>query len=201
MMKRLLLSFLVVIAGSQVFAVKHTIVNSGFTFSPASLTINLGDTIEFVLSPSHDARQVSLSTWTANDTTALPGGFEVPFGGGIVVPTSLGDIYYVCVPHASIQMKGRITVSQLGVENNQAVTMQILQSVSDSYIKLNFTGGNTGSISLEMMNLSGQIVKKMTVQLDGGSASESLFTGDLPKGVYMIRWSIGSVNRAKKIIL
>jgi plastocyanin len=60
-------------------SVTHTILNSGFSFSPSTLTINLGDTVKFVLASIHNAREVSQTTWNANGTTSN-GGFETPFG-------------------------------------------------------------------------------------------------------------------------
>jgi plastocyanin len=89
-----------------------TVMNSGTTFTPANITINLGDDVNFVLQQEHNSREVSQSTWNMNGNTALPGGFETPFGGGLVSSSklTLGTHWYVCVPHASIGMKGTIIV-------------------------------------------------------------------------------------------
>lgn len=88
----------------------HTVINSGFTFLPDSILAGVGDTIHFVLELMHTAREVSASTWLADDTTSN-GGFDLPFGGGDVVMTQLGTHYFVCVPHAFLGMKGRIIVA------------------------------------------------------------------------------------------
>lgn len=92
-------------------ATTHTISNSGTSFSPATLSINLGDTVVFSLDPSHNAVEVSQATWNSNGNTPLSGGFSVSFGGGTVVLTATGTYYYVCSPHASLGMKGTITVT------------------------------------------------------------------------------------------
>src|ERR1051325_9336253 len=60
----------------------------------------------------HTAREVSESTWLADDTISN-GGFDLPSGGGRAILTQLGTHYYVCVPHASISMKGRIVVTRI----------------------------------------------------------------------------------------
>ncbi len=88
----------------------HTIINSGFTFLPDSILVGLGDTVRFVLELMHTAREVSESTWLADDT-ASNGGFNLPFGGGNAVLTQLGTHYFVCVPHAFLGMKGKIVVT------------------------------------------------------------------------------------------
>jgi plastocyanin len=109
MKKNLLILAFAFISGI-VFSNKVTISNSGFTFSPADVTINLGDTVVFALAGSHDAVEVSESTWTVNGNAPLPG-FSVPFGGGTVTGLTAGVHFYVCEPHASSGMKGKITVT------------------------------------------------------------------------------------------
>src|SRR6185503_21005854 len=110
-MKRLvLLAFFSVLAASSARATKDTVTFSGFTFSPSLITITEGDTVVFILSGIHNAREVSQATWNINDTTGLGGGFAVPFGGGQAVPAGTGTHYYVCQNHAGLGMKGRIIV-------------------------------------------------------------------------------------------
>lgn len=98
-----------------------TVINSGFTFSPATLTITQGDTVVFTLAGNHNAVEVSQSTWSSNGNTSLPGGFSTSFGGGTVLPAQLtvGTHYFVCQPHASMGMKGQIIVqSSTGIDEN-----------------------------------------------------------------------------------
>ncbi|MGY8950198.1 MAG: cupredoxin domain-containing protein, partial [Flavobacteriales bacterium] len=56
------------------FSQVHTINTAGMTFDPDTVTINLGDTIEFGSLGYHNAVEVDESTWSANDTT-YNGGF------------------------------------------------------------------------------------------------------------------------------
>lgn len=94
------------------FCTTWTVTNSGLTFSPATLTITEGDIVQFTLGGSHNSREVSLATWTANGNTALSGGFQTAFAGGTVTAAQLtaGTHYYVCAPHAGASMKARIIV-------------------------------------------------------------------------------------------
>jgi len=105
-----LVTFLSIAVSLQALAVTHTVSSAGFAFSPSTLTIALGDTVVFSLSVIHDAREVSQATWNANGTTSN-GGFDVPFGGGMVVPGHAGTYYYICIAHALSGMKGTITVT------------------------------------------------------------------------------------------
>ncbi|HET6228140.1 MAG TPA: plastocyanin/azurin family copper-binding protein [Bacteroidia bacterium] len=106
------------------FSTVHTVKNDGTTFDPDVLTITAGDTVKFSLEIAHNAVEVSQSTWDANGTTALGGGFATPKGGGTVLPANLtvGTHYYVCQPHASMGMKAKIIVNAAnGIAVNQAV--------------------------------------------------------------------------------
>ena len=46
-----------------------TITNSGFSFSPAALVIQEGDTVVFDLDNVHNSVEVSQQTWMANGNT------------------------------------------------------------------------------------------------------------------------------------
>ena len=112
MKNKILLTLLLIKLTLTGFSTVWPVSNIGNTFSSATITINFGDTVNFQISGSHDAREVSLITWNANGNTALFGGFQTNFGGGMVYPTQLGvgSHYYVCTPHASMGMKGIIIV-------------------------------------------------------------------------------------------
>lgn len=111
-MKKIILSLSIWIFSFKLTATTWTVTNSGNSFSPVTLTINIGDAVNFDLSNAHNAVEISQATWNANGTTRLTGGFQTPFGGGLVQASSLGlgTHYYICDPHASAGMKGRIIV-------------------------------------------------------------------------------------------
>jgi plastocyanin len=168
MKKRLLLALSVAFISINTFAIQHVITNSGNVYIPLVLQINLGDTIFIGTGNTHTTRQVSFNTWSSNDTASLAGGFGDKNTGEMIIPTMLGDIYYVCVQHVVMHsMKGMIKVSQLGIEDNKSITMQIMQSVAEQYLKLVVTGDASGSMHVEMLNLSGQVVKTVVMDLTG----------------------------------
>src|SRR5688572_24186918 len=80
------------------FATTWTVVNAGDSFSPPTLTIVLGDDVDFNLESFHNSVEVSEATWNANGTAPLAGGWSLPLGGGTVPPSMLevGTHYYVC---------------------------------------------------------------------------------------------------------
>jgi plastocyanin len=80
-------------------------------FMPADIVIAVGDTVEFVMHRSHNAIEVSQETYELRGRTPLEGGFAIDYGTtALVTFTEAGTHYYVCQPHASVDMVGTIIV-------------------------------------------------------------------------------------------
>jgi plastocyanin len=78
---------------------------------PEDLTIAVGDTVRFKMSSSHNAIEVSQSTYESGATKPLEGGFQVDYGETLdVIFEQAGTHYYVCQPHVTLDMIGTITV-------------------------------------------------------------------------------------------
>ena len=89
----------------------HTISVSGFAYTPAELTVNTGETVQFEGSASHPVAEVAEAVWNDNGSAPLEGGFAFPDGNGSVSFNAPGVHYYVCTSHvASNGMKGKINV-------------------------------------------------------------------------------------------
>ncbi|MDC0201701.1 T9SS type A sorting domain-containing protein [Flavobacteriales bacterium] len=120
---------------STAFSQVQIINTAGMTFTPDSVTINLGDTVEFGSLGYHNAVEVDESTWIANDTT-YNGGFYFPLGsaGGYFIADSAKTYYYVCQPHASMEMKGVIIVNSVatyGCTDSTATNFDPLATIDD----------------------------------------------------------------------
>ncbi|RPI23044.1 MAG: hypothetical protein EHM61_20725 [Acidobacteria bacterium] len=89
----------------------HTVNDVGFTFNPATVTITAGDSVQWQIASIHNVVEVTEATWNANGNTPKAGGFSTTFGGGTVQFNTPGTYWYVCSPHASAGMKGRVIVN------------------------------------------------------------------------------------------
>ena len=100
-------------------AENHTVIvtqaddSSSYFFDPEVLTVNIGDTVEFVWgNGSHNVAQVSDSESKTYGSGFYSGAPEV--GGNWVLPAEYtmqdGTLYYVCQPHALMGMSGSIIV-------------------------------------------------------------------------------------------
>jgi len=197
MKKFLLFGTIAFLLSGIAFGASITIVNSGFTFSPENAAINFGDTVNFQLAGIHNAVEVSEATWNANGNSPMDGGFSTPFGGGQITGLATGVHFYVCSPHASGGMKGKITViGASGTGDNELVTrkINIYPNPTSGKFTLQFNGsdGQSGSVQsnvqqtrLEIFNLLGEKVADLP-----GFTSQASFEIDLtsiPDGIYFIR--------------
>ncbi len=107
----------------------QTITNTGLTFSPDTLQVTIGDNISFNISASHNAVEVSETTFNNNGSTSN-NGFNIPYGGGSWTADSIKTYYYVCQPHASMGMKGVIISNPLTCDPYNLNTQTILDTTA-----------------------------------------------------------------------
>lgn len=202
-MKKVLLSALFVATLHWAFATQHVVTNLGNTYSPNDITIMLGDTVVFALSSSHNVVEVSQATWNANGNTPLGGGVSLPFGGGNWIPATAGVYYYVCDPHASLGMKGKITVTEgMGQETSQAkFSLNIFPNPAASVLNLKLENAADNKLSFSMYNLVGQKIRSAVIAINSSQVNYPIQVADLPRGVYMLTVSTGTAQYTRKIVL
>ncbi|MCX6173705.1 MAG: T9SS type A sorting domain-containing protein [Ignavibacteriales bacterium] len=208
-MKKTFIVLLITLTATSIsFSKTYIINNSGTSFSPGSITINVGDTVKFVLESIHNAREVSQATWNANGTTSN-GGFDLPNGGGIVVLNQVGIHYYVCVPHASFGMKGTITV------NNATDVKTISEIIPNNFIlnqnypnpfnpstSITYSLPNTGYITLEVFNMIGQRVATLIDGIENAGSHQIQFNANkIASGIYFYRIQFNSLTLTKRMML
>ena len=204
-MKKIILTVLLTAFCLNGFSKTWTVLSSGMAFSPATITINQGDSVNFTLDVSHNAVEVSQTVWNANGTTSN-NGFSEPFGGGTVLPSKLavGTHYYVCVPHASFGMKGKIIVQAVsGLDetlNENNVSIYPNPIVDQLSVRVNLTG--TTHIEVKLYDIQGKLV---TILLPKTTVSGMfLQTFEVPNemapGVYFVRMNLGNSTTFRKVI-
>lgn len=196
MKTKILLSLFFLTIGLTGFGKVWLITNNNNTFTPNTITINIGDTVNFAITSYHNAQEVSDRTWADNGTTLLAGGFEVPFGGGLVLPDKLGvgKHYFVCKPHASLGMKGIITVQGTTAisENQQLSDISIYPNPATDRINIK-AGSELPGTLYSITDQSGREV--LNGKLDG--VNTSLDISYLSKGFYFLKVGLKSENTFK----
>jgi len=208
-MKRMILFAIRVLLSSNIcFSVTHTVSNSGTSFSPGTLTINLGDTVNFVLASIHDAREVNQATWNANQNTSN-GGFQTPFGGGTVVLQTTGIHYYVCVPHAAVGMKGTITVNQTTGVRTFGPTTPAEFALGQNYpnpfnpaTEIRFTIADSRFTTLRVYDMIGkEVAELVNGEMKAGNYSVEWNGANVASGVYFYRLQAGNFIETRRMNL
>ena len=111
-MKKIYLSILASMFIAMSFATTHTVTNSGLTFTPDSLYITVGDTVDWNVGASHPVLEVDFNEYD-NNLNSGNGGFDIPTGVGSesATFTAVGTYYYICTNHIAGGMKGKIVVA------------------------------------------------------------------------------------------
>ncbi len=140
----ILLSMLFLSFSFSGFSTVWKVTYSGYKFTPDVITINTGDSVKFELSAYHNASEVDERTWSQGGNSHLASGFETPYGGGLLLPDKLGTgtHYFVCTPHASLGMKGKIIVQAVTAvsENKLLAGISVYPNPATDFIKVKTTG-------------------------------------------------------------
>lgn len=194
-MKKLLLSAIAISLMNVSFGAVHVIIASGTSFTPATTVAVGGDQLQFNISTGHTATSVSKATWMANGTT--PNGafnFTAP-SGNYTIPGSLNDtIYFVCVFHVGMGMKGMAIVTPNGVEEaSQEWKLTAFPNPADNFINLKGEGMN-GKANVRVLDILGADVVPAA---DVDVTSYRINVATLAQGTYFIRVENG--DRTKVI--
>ena len=129
----------------------------GFTFSPDVLNVTAGTEISLNIGGGHTMTEVDEATWNANGNTSN-GGFNYSPGQHTLELTIPGTYYYVCMPHSSMGMKGRIIVEGgTGIDGTTGTTaLRIFPNPAREHVTV--TSEGSGSMELRLIDASGREV-------------------------------------------
>ena len=206
MKKNILLIFLAAYCLNG-FGSTFNISNSGYTFSPSSITITQNDNVIFTLASIHNAIEVSLETWNANGISPVIATLA-PFGGGTLQGSqlSVGTHYYVCQNHASMGMKGIIIVQSAAAvpETKIQENLLIYPSPVSDHITIQYNSSESTIVELKLFNLQGKLIKVLLPKTEVTGFFEQTFqlnniaTGP---GVYFIQIATGDNTAYRKVIV
>lgn len=198
MIKKTTLTILSVIFIAAAHAATFTIFNSGLSFSPAVVNAVVGDTIIFSAN-GHPTLEVSQTTWNANGTTPLPGGFSFPSGSGQVILTSAGTRFYVCTLHIGAGMKGQINVTSPSSIGNIITAMgqkgMVYPSPATGPINIIAGSGFTNkNVTLRIFDMAGRMVHAQDY-LTGMYGDIITDVSFLRQGIYLAEVKAAEVRR------
>ena len=184
----------------------------GNVWTPTLTTVNIGDVVQFGVSTTHPASEVSQATWMANGTTTLASGFGIKSTSYSFTVTALttNTIYFVCPNHVgnTIPMKGMIVKAGstgLSAINNQLTQVSLFPNPAVSEINVTIPS-NLTDVSLKLIGINGQQIVLVTSnnQISASNAN-TILTAILPNtignGVYFIEVSTANERIYKKVVI
>jgi len=183
MKKHYLLFIFSLFIGTGLLATDHTIVTSGFTYSPSTLDAAIGDNVTIVASGNHPTTQVSEDTWNADGTEALVGGFGTNTTSFTFAIEEAGTIYYVCNSHVAAGMKGQINVSAVGIDEYiDEVNVEFgAMPITDGILTYSIEAPENAVKSISVVGLNGQQVLEAEV-----TSTEGRIDLNARPGVYIV---------------
>lgn len=199
-MKKTLLSLILAAGLSLAYGqTSHSIGNAGNVYIPDSIMANVGDTVIFNVGPTHPTAQTTQSTWLANGTMAMAGGFDFQNGAGSFVIASTQTLYYVCQNHvASDNMKGRIFVQNPASSPEDILTEVSIfpNPVEDALgMKMKY---DRDLKDISIIDMGGKTVKRLS--LTAGALEHSFDVSDLKAGSYILKIENGSTAKEMRFV-
>jgi plastocyanin len=189
-------------------ATTYTItIGPGNAYTPNNLSVAVGDMVVIQASSSHPTAQVDQTTWNANGTTPMVGGWGSQTTTFTFTATAPGTIYYVCQFHVGAGMKGTILVNAAGINetaNNFLTEINVFPNPATTNVKVGFALEGNSTVNIKMMNVNGQEVKVFISDLNLAQGKYE-YSFDLPQSIaagnYFIEVSSGSKKSTKKILV
>jgi plastocyanin len=211
-MKKLYILLIIALVCSYVTisAKTYSIVNSGYKFSPDTLTVKVGDTVVFTLGSIHGVTQVSKSVYNAGGNTLISGGYKMAVGAltGKYVFTSADPdtFYYVCPPHAAGGMKGKIFVKHATVASAtilKPMQISVYPNPAIDFINLKFSVSESTNVIIDLIDITGRNVQNlMLAKISAGDYYKSISLNErLTPGRYFVQYSYSGGSFAVPLII
>jgi plastocyanin len=162
----------------------HLLTAIDFEFVPDSIFAAQGDSLHIVFgSTEHTFTQVSEETWNANGDTPS-GGWNL--GPGITETTielfGTGTIHYICIPHATMGMKGIVHISLENAISERTALLQDRFYPNPTQGQHWLREASAGMLDLFFTDLGGREVLRAQV-----IGNKPVDVSMLPSGLYAVR--------------
>jgi plastocyanin len=197
----LLLSGLAIISFSlSTMAATHTVSVQDFQFSPAVMSVNVGDTISWVwINGNHTTTSISVpdgaSGWNSEINSSTP-----VFSYVVMVA---GSYSYNCTIHPTTMVGTFTAVSSTGISS---VTSNPFVEVSNSLVsdelEVTYSLSTSAKVDIALFDLAGSRVKNFISAFHTpGEYSEVFALGNLPKGMYFLSFITKDEVVTRKLVV
>lgn len=204
-MKQLFVLFIMFGLFSSAKAAQFNVNISGFSYSPATLTVNVGDVVIIQATNDHPLIQVTLANWNSNNPVQDGFGSSSDFTLNITAAMAGTTIYYGCSSHFGSAMKGQINVNVVsGISENRTrafnFTIYPNPVTADSW--MNVSVKTAGKISITVYDLNGRIIRHIIdQQVKAGEFTIPFPVNEMQKGTYIVQMRTARERLEKQILI
>ncbi len=204
LIKSLIMLFFLISLGN-VSATTHTISVGGFSFTPASLTANVGDTIKWVwASGIHTTSSITVPTSAAPWSNPIDSA-HMTFTYIISVP---GTYSYRCNYHYLYGMLGAINVGVTSIKpvsNEVPDKFNLYQNYPNPFnptTTINFDISKNAVVKLTIFDITGRDVATLVKQeLQPGRYSVEWNAANFSSGLYFYKLEVPGYSITKKLMI
>ena len=205
-----------ILAPALAGAVTHTVNQSGLNFDPADITIEIGDTVEWIWSGG--SHTVTSGTDLSDPEVGML--FDTPLTSGnpsvTFTFTEVGVQDYFCRPHLNFGMVGSVTVTSASPvdQTPRTAALNLQANVPNPFnpsTRITFDLADTGQgstrVSLRVFDLQGRLVKVLLEESMAADRHTAVWDGRndqgaaVPSGVYVYRLSAAGKTLARTMTL
>lgn len=201
-MKKIFTIYLAMIGLSfNSMAVTHTVQVGNFQFTPSDLSMNLGDTIQWMW---HDGNHTSTSTQIPIGAAAWDADMNSNSPMFTYVPAVAGSYNFVCSPHASMGMGGHFNVvNTSGISEVAAQTILSNIAYTGGSLHVNYEIPVATQLSIELYDIIGNHVVTMLSEArqPAGSYQENYDVNGLRSGIYMFCLRTSETTLSRRILI
>jgi plastocyanin len=174
----------------------HTVTILSSQFSPTSLSVNVGDTVRWVLgSGIHTTTSTNIPAGATSWNEVLSSGNQ----SFDYVVTVEGTYDYYCAYHS---FTGQFIAVNTGIKTPAVFSGFNLSIVRPAVYKINYSLNRPSEIGIALFDVTGKNVKKfLGTHLGAGEYTNTFYLDDLQKGIYIIEMVIDNQHLSKRIIL
>ena len=191
MKKLCILSILLISGFGALGQTKHTVNIRDNRFDPSTITINVGDIVEWV----------NLGTMIHTATSGSNCQPSGPFNSGNLNPnatfsftfTTAGAVSYFCIPHCG-EMAGIITVqASTSVKELDQDDFSVYPNPATDLVNLSLNLKAPGEVTLRAYDFTGkEVTEELTLQPAGSEGQNMGFdVSNWATGIYILRVSVG----------
>lgn len=183
----------------------HVVIASGMTFTPADVTINVGDTIRWENQGGFHNVMADDGSFTNGPASSAAWTYDRVF-------TSAGNFRYYCVIHGSpggVGMSGiiRVTSNPTGVAGNnyqpdQFIVEQNYPNPFNPSTTIRYDLPQTSHVIVQVFSvLGGEIATLVNKEESAGHHEINYDAANMPSGIYIYRVQAGKFTQTRKMLL